>query len=217
MNKHISSAGIAIAAALLATSPAQAANLITNGSFENGNTSGNFSTEGAGSGNIFGWSIDSGSVDYIGGYWAASDGARSIDIAGSDIGAISQSFATVAGNAYKVTFDLASNPDLQGARDLLVSIDGGTPITFTHPGSTGHDAAGMNWTGQSFTFLATGANTKLTFTTNGTAQTYFGPALDNVSVAGVPEPAAWAMLLAGFALVGGSMRRRRVATAVTFA
>jgi choice-of-anchor C domain-containing protein len=217
MKKHITSAAMALGAALLAAFPAQAASLITNGSFEYGNTSGSFSNEGAGSTNIFGWTVDTGSVDYISSYWAASDGARSIDIAGSAIGALSQSFTTVAGNAYKVTFDLASNPDLQGARDLLVSINGGTPITFTHPGSTGHDAAGMNWTGQSFTFLATGANTTLTFTTNGTAQTYFGPALDNVAVTGVPEPAAWAMLLGGFALVGGSMRRRRTATAVTFA
>jgi hypothetical protein len=29
----------------------------------------------------------------------------------------------------------------------------------------------------------------------------------------VPEPASWAMLIAGFGLVGGSMRRRRLATA----
>lgn len=33
-------------------------------------------------------------------------------------------------------------------------------------------------------------------------------------VAGVPEPASWAMLVSGFALVGG-MARRRVSTAVT--
>lgn len=217
MKKHIASAGIAFAATLLATSPAQAANLITNGSFENGNTGGAYSTEGAGSTNIFGWTVDSGSVDYISSYWAASDGARSIDIAGSAIGSLSQSFATVAGNAYKVKFDLSSNPDLRGARDLLVSINGGAPITFTHPGSTGKDAAGMNWLNQSFTFLATGANTTLAFTTNGSAQNVYGPALDNVAVSGVPEPAAWGMLLAGFAFVGGSMRRRRTSAAVTFA
>ncbi len=31
----------------------------------------------------------------------------------------------------------------------------------------------------------------------------------NDGVAGVPEPATWAMLIAGFGLVGGAMRRRR--------
>ncbi len=38
--------------------------------------------------------------------------------------------------------------------------------------------------------------------------------IDNVSVA-VPEPATWAMLIAGFGFVGGMMRRRRLFAAVT--
>jgi len=33
----------------------------------------------------------------------------------------------------------------------------------------------------------------------------------------VPEPATWAMMLMGFGLVGGAMRRRKVSTSVTFA
>lgn len=195
--------------ALAATSPSFAATLITNGSFELGNTSGAFSTVSAGGTDITGWTVDAGSVDYISSYWAASDGVRSIDIAGSAIGALSQSFATTAGQSYVISFDLSSNPDLSGPRDLLVSIDGGAPNVFTHPGSTGSDAAGMNWTAQSFSFLAGGPSTTITFTTNGTAQGVFGPALDNVAAIAVPEPAAWAMMLAGFGLVGGAMRRRQ--------
>jgi len=40
---------------------------------------------------------------------------------------------------------------------------------------------------------------------------------DNLAVA-VPEPAAWAMMIVGFALVGGALRRRnRTSTQVTFA
>ena len=35
--------------------------------------------------------------------------------------------------------------------------------------------------------------------------------------AGVPEPAAWALMLGGFGLVGASMRRRRVRATVTYA
>lgn len=194
--------------ALAITSPAFSATLITNGSFELGNTSGAFSTASAGSTDITGWTVDAGSVDYISSYWAASDGVRSIDIAGSAIGALSQSFATTAGKSYLVSFDLSSNPDLSAPRDLHVSIDGGAPSIFTHPGATGKDAAGMNWTSQSFTFLAAGPTSTITFTTNGTAQGFFGPALDNVVAAVVPEPAAWALMLAGFGLVGGAMRRR---------
>jgi hypothetical protein len=41
----------------------------------------------------------------------------------------------------------------------------------------------------------------------------YGPLLDNVVVTQVPEPATWAMLIAGFGLVGSAMRRRRTAVA----
>ena len=42
-----------------------------------------------------------------------------------------------------------------------------------------------------------------------------GPILDNVLVTqgAIPEPASWAMLIAGFGLVGAAQRRRRPATA----
>jgi hypothetical protein len=41
-------------------------------------------------------------------------------------------------------------------------------------------------------------------------------ALDNVSAA-VPEPATWAMLIAGFGLVGGALRRRNTGLQRTIA
>lgn len=50
-----------------------------------------------------------------------------------------------------------------------------------------------------------------------------GPTLDevrflvNAAPAPVPEPATWAMMIAGFGLVGGAMRRRNVTTKVSFA
>ena len=34
---------------------------------------------------------------------------------------------------------------------------------------------------------------------------------------GVPEPAAWAMLIGGFGLAGAALRRKRTSTAVRFA
>lgn len=37
--------------------------------------------------------------------------------------------------------------------------------------------------------------------------------IDNLSVAGVPEPASWAMMLAGFGMIGGALRRRSSAVA----
>lgn len=67
------------------------------------------------------------------------------------------------------------------------------------------------WRNESFSFTATEASHVLTFFANG------GPSglppfalLDNVSVVdAVPEPSTWAMLVAGFGLVGAAARRRR--------
>lgn len=40
----------------------------------------------------------------------------------------------------------------------------------------------------------------------------FGLALDNVSITAVPEPGTWALLFAGFIVIGSVMRRRRNVT-----
>lgn len=41
--------------------------------------------------------------------------------------------------------------------------------------------------------------------------------IDAVTMSAVPEPAAWAMMIAGFGVVGGTMRRRRRVAGATFA
>ncbi len=40
-----------------------------------------------------------------------------------------------------------------------------------------------------------------------------GYRLDSISVAAVPEPATWALMISGFGLAGASLRRRRAAGA----
>jgi len=73
----------------------------------------------------------------------------------------------------------------------------------------------------SVSFLASAAGS-LTLSFGTTSHDDIGPLLDGVAVdvsdvtAAVPEPATWAMMLAGFGLVGGAMRRR-TRTAVSFA
>lgn len=75
-----------------------------------------------------------------------------------------------------------------------------------------------DWQKQTMTFTATAASQVLTFLAKGTP----GGAppisfLDGVSlqevVPGVPEPATWAMLIAGFGFVGFAARRRTARTA----
>ncbi len=86
---------------------------VVNGSFELGtDPGGSFLTVNAGESSITGWTVDSGSVDYIGGYWAASDGLRSIDMNGLTTGSISQTITGLTiGQQYRVSFDLAGNTD----------------------------------------------------------------------------------------------------------
>ncbi|MBI3342508.1 DUF642 domain-containing protein, partial [Candidatus Curtissbacteria bacterium] len=93
----------------------------TNGSFESGTDPGVFTTVNPGGTNITGWNVDSGNVDYIGTYWPASNGVRSVDMNGLTAGSISQSLTTVVGATYNVTFDLSGNPDSRPVGDPLWS------------------------------------------------------------------------------------------------
>ena len=95
----------ALAAIALVPTSANAASLI-NGSFENGTPSiGNFTTVAGGNSTaINGWVVTGNSVDYIGSYWAAQDGNRSIDLNGNGQGGIQQTFTTVVGQLYNISF-----------------------------------------------------------------------------------------------------------------
>src|ERR1017187_5411844 len=92
-----------------------AAATFSNGRFEN-NTGGACSpTTGtielvAGSTCLVAWALPFVRVEYIGGLpWTGQDGSSSIDMDGSTKGAIAQTFDTVNGQTYMVTFWLAGN------------------------------------------------------------------------------------------------------------
>jgi len=197
--------------AALALGLATAANsaTVTNGSFELGPDPGSsFITLNAIDTSVTGWTIDTGSIDYIGGYWPAQDGVRSIDLAGNSIGSISQLIGgTVAGQAYTVNFWASKNPD-GGAplRTGTVSF-GGANVPFAY--SSANSLGNMMWAPYSFTFVATGSSELLSFAADGSAGCCYGPALDNVSIAAVPEPATWSMMLLGFGAIGVGLRRRK--------
>jgi choice-of-anchor C domain-containing protein len=183
--------------------------LIQNGSFEFAAVGGSFTTLDAGSGALTGWSIDSGSIDHIGSYWTAQDGLQSLDLAGNTNGVISQSFATTANQAYNVSFWVAGNSDNGSSTKLgSVGVVGSATqsIVFDASNST---HTNMGWVQQNYSFVATGANSTLTFASTAPGGTAYGLALDNVSVAAVPEPESYAMLLAGLGLMGFVGKRRK--------
>jgi choice-of-anchor C domain-containing protein len=205
-------AAIALAALLGSASEAGAVTLV-NGSFEMGPEASNgyFVDMGVGNTSIPGWSIDTGTIDYITHYWPGSDGERSIDLAGAGPGSISQTFATDIGQHYVVSFDLAGNPDGSPiVKTLSVGVNGAAVQNYTASIAGVTSYANLGWTRKTYNFVATSGSSTLTFTDTAPTSPY-GPALDNVAVAaaaGVPEPAAWTMMVIGFGGLGALLRRR---------
>jgi choice-of-anchor C domain-containing protein len=200
----------AVGALALFNSHGAYASLVVNGSFEDGPNPGGFTTLNAVNTSIVGWTVTGGSIDYIGSYWQASDGSRSIDMDGNSQGTIAQqTLSTVAGQTYLVSFDLAGNTD-GGPTVKTIGVTIGTSglQTFTFD-TTGKSHGNMGWITESFLYTATGAST-ITFQSLTVGPgAYYGPALDNVSVTAVPEASTWAMMILGFMGVGFVAYRRK--------
>jgi choice-of-anchor C domain-containing protein len=189
-------------AAIGSASAAWAANVVIDGDFNNSNAV--FSTISSG-GSIGPWSVTSGSVDLVGGFWQSPSGPNpptgtngSVDMDGLSPGAISQDISGLtAGKTYTLTFSLSGNPDGPvSTKSLDVSIGSIAGDNFTYTtGANTH--SNMMYTLESLTFVA-GASNTLSFASQEAATSPFGPVIGGVSIA-VPEASTWAMMLAGFA------------------
>ncbi len=103
-----------------------------------------------------------------------------MDLNGSNAGTVTQSFTTVPGTTYSVTYSLAGNP--AGAPALKTGralVDGQNFQDFSFD-VTGRTFAAMGYVGRQFTFVAQGASTTLGFTS--TVGGAYGPVVDNVQV-----------------------------------
>lgn len=181
----------------LAVAPASD-NLIVNGSFEESTANpGTFQDLAAGSTAIKGWTVTLKHIDYINaGLWLASDGKHSLDLEGSAcatnsmtacLGGVKQTFATVAGQKYDVSFDLSGNPYGNPKIKTLKVLAADQSQIFTFD-VTGHNPRSMGWKTEHWTFTANAAQTTIEFDSADAVPNLsgWGPALDNVIV----KPAA---------------------------
>ena len=211
---------LAATAALMIPMSASAAELILNGGFENPSVS-NPCCNTVPPDSLSDWTVNSGNVNVVNGTYGSSpfptnlafQGSQYLDLVGQGgIGSISQSFATVAGQVYTLSFAFAHNlfaGPLTASASF--SVDGLTGSVAHSGGSTSN----LQWAIYTSNFTATGTSAILNFT-NLTGGPNEGIFLDAVSVQNaVPEASTWAQLLLGFGLVGSAMRfsrrRRRVA------
>lgn len=191
---------LAAAVLAIAASGAQAANLVTNGSFE-------ADAQGNGTWNIYptltGWTglpnIEL--RNNVAG--VAQDGVNFVELDGNFNSAMSQS---ITGNGlYELSF-------WYSAREGIPA--GSNGLDFSFGSLTGNvlygvagAASGHIW--QHYTGLVTlSGPTTLTFSAAQISDS-LGGSLDNISVTAVPEPETYAMLLAGLGLMGTIARRRK--------
>jgi choice-of-anchor C domain-containing protein len=216
MTKSCLCAAVA-AAAVLAASSAFAANPVIDGNFDN-SISG-FTTFDGGSTLPGGpWVVTGASVDLIGTYWQSPSGPSppngSVDLDGNAPGGVEQTiFGLTSGKTYTLSFWLSGNPDgAPATKSVDVSIGSVVSDNFTYTiGSNTH--ADMMYALKTVTFTA-GASNTLSFASQDVASP-FGPVVGGVSIAAIPEPSTWVMMLAGFAglSVFGYRARRRTASA----
>lgn len=194
-------------------------NLLVNGGFETPITGGfqGFTT----GNNIGGWTaLTNGSTltnDAQFQNAQSSEGAQwmSLTLLNGTAGGVSQTFATVAGTVYELTFDYSalSHGDTTGANVVYEMLfDLGGPATQLNINTLGLPSLMLApWQTHTVQFMATGASTTLNFRAGaGSYAGFYGPAIDNVWVtfiaAPAPEPATFTLLALGAAVF---MRRRR--------
>ncbi len=188
--------GAALLLALSASPAAAAVGLVTNGGFEIGSFTG-----WAQSGALAFTSVNTAS---------ANTGTYGASFSPNRAGSITQTLTTVPGASYTIRFDLLHVLAIATPLNAFdATFDGVTLLSLS-------DVGALPYTTYSFTSVATGPATILSFTFRDTRATVFR--LDNVSVSTapvvtVPEPATWALMIGGFGLVGGALRRRRFARA----
>jgi hypothetical protein len=116
-------------------------------------------------------------------------------------------FRPTFGHGYRIIYWIGRNPD-GGINPRTGFIDeGGGQAQFLYSGSGSR--SNIQWEQEIFDFVANDASSTLTFAADpATAGQFYGPALDNVSIDAIPEPATCALVILGFGTIGGAFPRK---------
>ena len=206
---------------VLGLSASSQAQIVTNGSFELPVVNGPFQRLSGAA--LTGFTITMGNVDLASNSLfqpLPGNGNQSLDLDGDVRGAIAQVLSTVAGVTYDFSFVFSDNFQMAGVKTATVSlvdvVSSGSLLNANISHGTAVSTTNMNWTSFAGQFTATGATTRLAFTSTTTnALQGFGVVIDGVSVvnAAIPEPSPALLggLMASVAGVVGLVRRRRSA------
>jgi choice-of-anchor C domain-containing protein len=186
---------VAVALIGLAFAEARSENIVSNGGFETPTISSN-SFQTYSNGQTFGnWTVSLNSIDLVR-MWQNAEGSQSLDMGGSPgPGEIYQDLATTMGQKYALRFAMAGDPYWVGIKEMKVYWSGSLvdDITFD---TTGYTDQNMGWQYHEYQLVATSSTTRLQFLDINHTDGYYGTALDDVSVAPVPEPSSLILICA---------------------
>lgn len=196
---------LVLVVSLAAAMPASSFEFITNGNFETGTLAGWTLTGNAG--------VVPTAVYAAFGLGNPAYGSYLVGFNGGDLapnGVLGQTIATGAGQGYTLSFDYGVTSG--GAQSITASAIDATSLTVIATNTVFTNLTSP--TTFSFSFNALSSGTIIRFNDVASNPTNSQDiAVDNVSVTGlaiaaIPEPATWALLLAGFGMVGVAARRR---------
>lgn len=161
-----------------------ASNLVVNGSFEQGTA---------------GWHAQD--VEVLENYWQNAAGIASVDLTATLPGSIWQYIPAVSGHWYKLRFAMSGNcghfigPPRPYTLIKTMTFNWGAVSDIVSFDVTGHTFADMGWEYHEYVTQASTSSMLLFFAP---ADSYldYGPALDDVSVTEIPEPATLAAVVA---------------------